>query len=369
MKKVVVSVTNDLSTDQRVQRALAVWQELGYTPTFVGRQLPGSQEFNPQHPTHRFKLPFTTGFGFYAAYNLALFVYLLRHRFAVYHSNDLDTLLPNFLASRIFNKPLVYDSHEYFCGSPEIAKRPLVLWFWQSLERFLFPRLKNIITVNSSIARLYQEAYGKKLWVVRNIGDSLLPAPATREELGLPPDKFILINQGAGINVDRGMEEVLESLPLLPAEVVLLLVGKGDVIPKLKTLVQQRNLQERVIFVPPQNYARLLQYTACADAGLSLDKDTNLNYRFSLPNKLFDYIKCEIPVICSNLKEVRGIVEFYQIGEVTGHAPEQMAAAVQKVLQKGRAFYRENLQRAARENNWEQEREVLKQCFLQAVKV
>jgi glycosyltransferase involved in cell wall biosynthesis len=363
MKKVVVTVTNDLSTDQRVQRAIAVWQELGYAPTFVGRRLLDSKPFNPSYSTKRFKLIFKGGFLFYATYNLRLMVYLLTNRFDVYQPNDLDTLLPNYLASRLFGKPLVYDSHEYFCGAPEIANRPLVKGVWLKLEKTIFPRLKTIITVNTSIARLYAKEYGKKLLVVRNIGDSFLPSTPSRKELNLPANKFILINQGAGINIDRGMEEMLAALLLLPADVVLLIVGKGDVLPQLKKQAAALDLNERVIFVPPQPYQKLLQYTLCADAGLSLDKDTNLNYRYSLPNKVFDYIKCGLPIVCSSVVEVRELIKHYQIGEVTGHAPEQISQAILKVRAQGKVAYKNQLNKAAAENNWEQERQVLVKAF------
>jgi glycosyltransferase involved in cell wall biosynthesis len=367
MKKVVVTVTNDLSNDQRVQRSIDVWQNLGYQPTFIGRQLPDSKPFNPSYPVKRFKLPFTKGFAFYASYNLALFFYLLKNRFNAYHSNDLDTLLPNYLASRIFSKPLIYDSHEYFCGVPEIADRPLVKAIWQGIERFIFPKLKTIITVNASIARLYQKEYGKKIWVVRNIANAHLPKPIGRKALGLPPDGFIVLNQGSGINVDRGMEEMLNALPLLPPDVFLLLVGKGDVIPKLKSQVKQLQLSERVIFIPPQNYHRLLQYTQAADLGLSLDKDTNLNYRYSLPNKLFDYIKCGLPVVCSPLVELKNIVEYYHIGRVTTHEPEAIAQAILAVKANGKKAYQANLVKAAQENNWAHEQKILKEALLSAL--
>lgn len=364
MKKVVVSVTNDLSTDQRVQRSISILQELGFAVTFVGRELPQSLPFSPAYKTVRFKLWFNKGFLFYANYNLRLFWFLLWRKYDLYLSNDLDTLLPNYLVSRLKRKPLIYDSHEYFTGVPEIQHRPLVKKTWTTLEKFIFPKLKEIITVNQSIADLYQKEYGKKLLVVRNISDSYLPEnPRSRKELGLPEDKFILINQGAGINVDRGMEEMIEALRLLSNEVVLLLVGRGDVLPKIQADLENDELKERIIFIPPQPYKKMLEYTMAADLGLSLDKDTNLNYRFSLPNKLFDYIKCGIPVLSSGVVEVRNVVETYKIGRVSNHQPESLARAVEEIRAKEKAYYSENLAKAAAENNWEQESEKLRALF------
>lgn len=365
MKKAIVSVTNDLVTDQRVMRTISVLQELGIQPHFVGRQLEGSLPFEKDYPSTRFKLPFTKGFLFYASYNLRLFFFLIFHRFDIYISNDLDTLLPNFLVSRLRNKPLIYDSHEYFTGVPEIQNRPFVKKVWTSLEKWIFPKLKTVVTVNESIAGLYQKEYGKDVLVVRNISDSFVPKEKkSRAELGLPEDKIIMINQGAGINVDRGMEEACEALQYLPQEVILLIVGNGDAIPGLKKMVKERGLEERVIFKPKQPYQELLQYTMNADCGLSLDKPTSPNYRFSLPNKVFDYIKCGIPLVTSSVVEVKKVVEAYQVGEIIqSHDPQHIAEAVLKVKANGKDFYKDNLQRTARENNWEKERQVWVEIF------
>jgi hypothetical protein len=77
----------------------------------VGRLLPNSKPLSRGYKTVRFKLWFTKGPLFYF-FNLRLF-YLYGYKPAALHANDLDTLLPNFLISKWFNIPLVYDSHEF----------------------------------------------------------------------------------------------------------------------------------------------------------------------------------------------------------------------------------------------------------------
>lgn len=346
-------------------RTISVLMELGFQPTFIGRKLADSQAFEKEYPSIRFKLPFHKGFLFYASYNLRLFWHFLFHRYDLYLSNDLDTLLPNYLIAKIRGKPLVYDSHEYFCGVPEIQNRPLVKQVWTKLERAIFPRLKWVVTVNESIADMYREEYDVPIQVVRNIGDSRLPQRVrSRAELGLPEDKFILINQGAGINIDRGMEEAVMALNHLPEDVVLLIVGNGDALPALHKMVREMELEDRVIFRGKQPYLQLLEYTLNADCGLSLDKPKSVNYRYSLPNKLFDYIKCGIPVLASPVVEVKKVVEAYQIGAlIESHDPEEIARKSQWIRAQGKAYFSLNLQKAAAENNWEEERKTWVQLF------
>lgn len=363
MKEVAVSVTNDLSNDQRVQRSIALLQELGFSVTFIGRQLPDSKEFKPHYRTKRFKLPFRTGFLFYAAYNLRLFWHFLWRRYDLYFSNDLDTLWPNAWAARLYGKPLIYDSHEYFTGVPEIQDRPLVKAVWTKLEKMLLPQVDAMITVNESIADLYEAEYGLRPTVVRNISAQQTEiVKRNRADLNLPEEAFILINQGAGINVDRGVEEALLALHQLPEEVILLLVGKGDVLPKVKALAAEQGLSDRLIHRLPVPYAELLTYTAAADLGLSLDKDSNLNYRYSLPNKLFDYLKAGIPVLGSEVVEVKRLIERYHFGLSVAPEPTAIAQAVKEIRQDPQRFA-EGRARALAENSWSKEREKLRPIF------
>ena len=109
-------------------------------------------------------------------------------------------------------------------------------------------------------------------------------------------------------------------------EFSLLFVGSGWCNWFSQSRTKRLGLEDKVLFVSRQPMEKLRVYTSNSDFGLSLDKDSNLNYRYSLPNKLFDYIQAEIPVLASDLPEIRKIVDGYSIGEILrSHEPRAIA--------------------------------------------
>jgi len=365
-KRIIVSVTNDLSTDQRVRKVCSSLQDIGYDILLVGRKLPGSMELHRDYDCKRMNLIFNKGALFYAEYNIRLFFLLVFSKVDVYHANDLDTLLANYVAAQIRRKPLVYDSHEYFTGVPEIQNKPLVKGVWLTIERWIFPKLKYIFTVNLSIAQLYKSEYGKRLRIMRNMPNKVsLNNCKTKADLGIPEDKDIIITQGAGINIDRGIEEAVEAMKYLE-NVCFLIIGDGDVIPQLKDRVKELKIEDSVIFRCRMPYLEMMQYTQHAQLGLTLDKDTNINYRFSLPNKLFDYIHAGIPVLATRVIEVQKIIETYNVGLfIENHQPKHIADQIQLALRNVelKNNWAENMERAAKELNWEHEEIALKKVY------
>ncbi|MFT5902937.1 MAG: glycosyltransferase involved in cell wall biosynthesis, partial [Bacteroidia bacterium] len=364
LKRAIVSVINDLSTDQRVHKHCMLLSNLGYDVLLIGRQKSDSIPLDKRpYNTHRMQLPFEKGPLFYACYNLALFLNLLTRKSSLLFSNDLDTLLPNFLASRILGGKLIYDSHEFFTEVPELVSRPRVQSIWKKLEYWILPKLKNTLTVNGSIAGLYKQEYGADMLVVRNIPSAVNQSISkkSRTELGLPENKKLIILQGSGINVDRGAEESVEAMQYLE-NAVLLIIGSGDVIPDLKQRVIKLNLKDRVLFKDRMPYQEMMAHTNLADLGLTLDKDTNINYRFSLPNKVFDYIHAGIPVLASNLVEVKKVVEEFDFGEIAAnHNPKDLARKIDEMLKSDKVeFWKANSVKASKELSWEKETELLK---------
>lgn len=361
-KTAIVCVTNDLSTDQRVHKTCMTLQKCGFWVIETGRLLPESLPLERPYFILRKKLWFRKGPQFYAEFNIRLFMYLMTTEVDLIFANDLDTLPAAFLAAKLRNKRLIYDTHEYFTETPELVSRPRIQAIWKKFEDYLFPKLTDILTVNTSIAKLYGDKFNKTVHVSRNIPPTFAPERLkTRSELGLPQNKRILILQGTGINVQRGAEETVLAMQFLE-NVVLLIVGSGDVLPALYKMVEENKLQNKVIFKAKMPFAELRQYTMNSDLGLAIDKDTNLNYHFSLPNKLFDYIHSGIPTLSSGLIELKQIIDRFDIGYyIQNHDPKHIAAAVEGIFSDENRYniVKQNTAKAKAELCWENEEKVL----------
>jgi glycosyltransferase involved in cell wall biosynthesis len=312
LKRIIVSVTNDLATDQRVNKVCNFLLDEGFDVLLIGRQQKDSLPVCEKYKTKRIQLLFNKGFLFYAEYNFRLFFMLLFSKKDILLSNDLDTLLANFLISKIQSKKIVYDSHELFPEVPELVNRLFVKKCWSRLEKWILPQLKNTYTVCNSIANYYDIKYGTNFKVVRN-----LPTLKNIKTSSFPfaiEDKKIILYQGA-INIGRGLELMIDTIKYLP-NYIFVVIGDGDLLKGLKEQIIKENLEAKVKFLGKLNPKDLQKITPLANLGISLEEDLGLNYRFALPNKIFDYIQAELPVLVSNLPEMKQVVNKYKVGEI-----------------------------------------------------
>ena len=363
MKRIIVSVTNDLATDNRMIRVCSSLVRMGLRVELVGRLLksslsPGKTEYK----TTRIRLFFNKGMFFYAEFNIRLFFYLLFSKADIFLSNDLDTLPANFLAAKLRRKHLVFDSHELFTEVPELIHRPFVRKFWLRIEKQIIPEIKFAYTVSESIASVYRERYGTHFRVIRNV-PFRLKNMKSKSEAHANTEKTVLY-QGS-LNEGRGLECAIMAMKFLD-HTKLIIAGDGDISQKLKDLANNENLSDKVTFTGRLSPESLKELTLQADLGLSVEEDRGLNYRYALPNKLFDYIQAGIPVLVSDLPEMAALVGKWQTGLVTpSHEPEILAGKIWEALtnEDQRKKWKDNLLKAAEELNWENEELKLKEIF------
>jgi len=358
MKRIIISVTNDLATDRRVIRVANSLVKEGFEVTLTGRIHSKSLPLKSfPFKTKRFSLPFEKGFLFYATFNIRLFIYLLFSKADILLSNDLDTLPANYLASIIKRSRLVYDSHEYFTEVPELIDRPFVRKVWLSIEKLILPRIKISYTVCDSIAYAYKQKYKIEMHVIRNV-PYLEDKSAQVEKISLPyfEGKKTLIYQGH-INKGRGLEKIIKAMHYLDSA-VLLIVGDGDIKNDLEKMVEDEGLNHKVHFTGRVSADALSHYTKKADIGIALEEDSGLNYYYSLSNKLFDYIHAEIPVIVSAFPEMKKITGKYDTGIcIDEKDPARLAEQFRKILNNEPLLARlkANAGKAKHELCWEKE--------------
>lgn len=357
---IYVLVSNDLVHDQRVKKTCGTLSRLGWETHLLGRHLPQSEPLPQDLQGTRLNLFFHKGALFYAALQIRFFWFLLFRRMDGIWANDLDTLLPAFLISRIRGIPLVYDSHEFFTEAAGLTHRRFQRGVWLAVERSLHPRIRAVLTVNESIAAQLHQRYpnaksGRPL-VLRNMP---MRAPrvqvAGREafaRVGIPTDRPIALLQGAFMDTDRGIREAVEAARGQD-RFRLVLIGAG---PEWEWANQEQSavdLAQRLFCLPKQPYEELRKFTASADVGLSLDKGVHGNYLLSLPNKLFDYIHAGIPVVASPLPEVEKVVKGWDVGvTAVGHDAGSIQMAIEAVLQKPRSHWEHACAQAAEFLHW-----------------
>lgn len=353
MKRIIVTVSNDLVTDQRVHKMCCTLIEMGYDLLLIGRKHGSQETLYRDYATKRISMLFHRGFLFYAELNLRLFFLLLFTKKEVLFSNDLDTLIPNYFVAKLQRKELIFDSHELFSEIPELKHRKLIKQFWLTIERWILPRLTKVITVSDAIKKHYKNLYGIEAVVIRN-----LPLEKSVHQQSFPfptENKNIILYQGA-VNIGRGIELMIETIKLLD-NCVLVIIGAGDIIEVLKQKVSSQTLENKVRFMGKVLPKDLKQFTPNATIGLSLEEDIGLNYRYALPNKLFDYIQAEVPVIVADLPEMKKLVETYQVGEILWErSPKSLAKLILKVISNN---YTIALQKAKRELTWTREKDKL----------
>lgn len=371
--QLVFAVTTDLSYDQRMQRICGSLAQAGYRITLIGWQRKSSVSLTPQlYAQHRLRGWFQHGKLFYLEYNLRLLWYLLGCRADVWACADLDAALPTWLRARLGGQPFAYDAHELFTEVPEVVTRPRVQRLWQWVENFIVPRAQLCYTVGPALARLFEQRHPSSTFaVVRNVP---VTGPGV-ERLGLSREGDeelrntahrapTLLYQGA-LNVGRGLAELLDAMPLVPAR--LIICGEGDCSAALRAQAEQLGLlaSGQVEFKGYVLPADLRQLTAQATVGVMLLENIGLSYYYSLANKFFDYVQAGIPQLCIDFPEYRALNEQHEVAAlVPDLAPATLAAALTRLLPGGQPgdYYQrlaENCRHARQEWSWQEEEKVL----------
>ncbi|OBY93455.1 glycosyl transferase family 1 [Pseudomonas sp. AU11447] len=286
--------------------------------------------------------------------HLGLLWRLTAHRADVVHAHDVNTLPTAWLAARLSGARIIYDAHEISTSREGYASfRTLV----GRVERILMPRVDGSITTTDARAKFFARAYGIGRPLVLQNRPRFTPALRSsriRTELGLGESWPIILYQG-GLQQGRGLERLVRAAAHVE-QAYFVLIGGGRLAGELMQLAGQLGLSERVRFIPTVALADLPSYTASADIGVQPIENTCMNHFTTDSNKLFEYLIAGLPVVASDLPEIRRIVREHDIGELVRPGDDgQLIHALNRLVADAplRARLSRNALSTATSLNWE----------------
>ena len=294
----------------------------------------------------------------YFPYTFDIFIFL-RAVFAnakYIHCHDINTALIGLLSSKIRGQRVICDLHEWKSQTTLTNKKSnrFARWIYKIVEKIVLLDANHVISVNSHIARLMQKDLGVKrhIDIVKNI-PSHVPKKSynLRNHLSIPKENFIVYYVGQ-LAPYRNLDFIIKELSHL-SNVVLVIQGTITLEFKrqLEDLAKSLNMRDRFFLLPAISHEDIPAYCNGANVGIfTCDHKSSKSMKYSLPNKLFEYIIGGVPIISEDIPVAKQYIDDYDLGlYIDSSCPGSLCQAVKKFLD--RSFYDQkykNVQKARR---------------------
>lgn len=277
----------------------------------------------------------------------------------IYHAHDLPGLVCVWPAAVFKHKFLVYDSHELWSDVALFGLWRIFRWPFRLLERLLISKVNAVITVNDSLAKFLKERYRKPTQAVYNYPK--FSEAVQKNSLASYKGKKIILYIGA-FRPGRGLKQIVQAAQYLDDSYQILLIGYGGFEKSLRQEIELLHLETKVSILKALPPEELISTIKVAQLGFCLIENVCLSYYYSSPNKLFQYVAAEVPILASNFPEYKEIVLKNGIGEtVKEDNPKAIARKIIHMTRpENQKKYRQNLKGLAKEKyNWEMEADKL----------
>ena len=280
-----------------------------------------------------------------------------------------------YLLSRRYGVPFIYDAHDFYSQmdedkEAETFEKRFYKKFNRAVEALCIKSAAEVVTVCDGVAELLQQEFGCRPVVVRNSHDLKLDKEhpeQLRQVLNLSPNDFLLVAVG---HRKKGLAilEALDAMQKLPARVHLAFIGKDYEL--YVEGIRDRGLEGRVHLLPPISPSEIVPFIKCADAALILYYPKSVDYLYSLPNKFFQSISAELPLLYPQLPEIKKLAEQYDLGiPIDPQTPESITEAVIQLMNDSglKEKYRRHLRVAKQELSWGEEEHILLELVSRAL--
>ncbi len=367
--KIAMLVINAFTHDTRVQKEAKALTQAGYEVTVFALHGKGllEQETRDGYQVERIRVR-SRVWGThlfirllkYLEFSARVIRCIVRLHPGFVHAHDVNALLPAYIAARLASAYLIYDAHELWAERRAVLLRSDFLRrFVKFIEGTLARRADAVVTVNPSIADLLAKQYNLSSVPIALMHcqeyEEAERTDILRQEFSIPEDYHIVIYAGLMCR-GRGLENMIAAARYLDKAVVVLM-GPNRMKGKLRGLIAEQNLENRVFIREPVPPSDVTRYVSSADLGVIPTQNVDLSYYYGSGNKLFHYLMAGIPAAVSDHPEKRRIVEAYNVGVVFDETDPQNIALVINQLLKDEQTYQAMCARARQVSrdvfNWE----------------
>lgn len=355
---IVFALTGDLYRNTRALKQLRVLAGQGWSIHVLSISGEAPQVALPETVSvETLNISRTHGYRFFREVHEQFLKAAGRFKAACYHASDLYGLSAMCMCASNNTACYTYDSRELYAHVASTSGRPWIRWYWEYIESKYIGGAAAVFTVSERIAKRLTATYRiPRPTLVWNVPSRthVVPSQKLTDLAGLETSIPIVLHLGQ-LRGARGCETLVRSMADVDAA-RLVFLGYGPEKARLQSLSAQLGLRDRIIFLHPVPPDEVLEYASGATVGVTLLQDTCLNHRYALPNKLFDYLAAGVPVLASNLPEIRAIVQGYNVGKIVDpNDPKAVARALKQMIGAGseRETWRRNAERLCETFNWE----------------
>lgn len=359
-KKVLITFLGNINYDTRCKNLYDTLSANNYDVEFLGFDwlTEGFRETRGEISIIKLKKGFFS-IPFYLKFIWHIKVKLITTKESIIFAEDIYTLPFAVIFGKLKSAKIYYDSRELFGYLAGLKEKKIKQAFWKWTEKFFIKKADYVMVTGPMDCEFLKKEYGiKNLILLRNLPRYYKP------ELNLDLHSHLLIDKSNKIILyqgvllkGRGIEKIFSVLNDLP-DCVFVIAGGGEFEQHYRKLADEMKVSDKVFFLGKLTQDELPKITASVDVGVSIIENLSISYYHALPNKLFEYIMADVPVIVSNLPQMKEVVEKYDVGyAVEFENKDELISAIKKLTEDEDLYEskKQNCHIASQELNWEKE--------------
>jgi glycosyltransferase involved in cell wall biosynthesis len=305
---------------------------------------------------------------FYLRFASILIRELMKTKADIYFAEDFYTLPFVWLIAKLNRSKIYYNSRELYAFLGGLRNRPILQSIIKKIEKFFIKKVDLVLTTGEMDSEFLQKFYGiSNTLVIRNI--PLLQTANEkidfRKRFRIPEDFLILLYQGVLLE-GRGIPLIMRTMADIE-KTALIILGDGEQKNSFLKLADDLQISNRVFFIGTISQDDLINFTSVGDVGLSIIENISISYFHALPNKMFEYIMAGLPVLASDLPQMKKIIDKYKVGEcVNLSKEEELLLTLNNWVRNPNLLqaYKDNCVKAASELNWQEEYNSVRKILL-----